>query len=172
MAWPSPWVAACVTLLLGSALLVVQLPWGDPLQLLLWQGALGAVGYLTALALPAVRRLFVRADRLEAVCQEQAFQEFYRLGLQKTEAATGVLVFVSLLEHRVIVLGDEGIDAVVEPGAWDHVTDAALGPIAGGRLADGLVAAVDAAGEVLAEHFPWKDGDRNELPDRLELRRE
>ena len=36
-----------------------------------------------------------------------------------------------------------------------------------GRAADGIVAAIERVGAVLAEHFPRSADDRNEIPDRL-----
>ena len=42
-----------------------------------------------------------------------------------------------------------------------------LGEIRQGRCADGMIAAVEKVGAVLAEHFPRADDDRNELSDRL-----
>jgi putative membrane protein len=169
----APWMAALVTLLIGSTLLVGQLPWSQPFALMSCQLVLGACGYVLAVARPGVRRLFISEARAEHVCHEQALLEFHALRLERTAQATGVLVFVSLLEQRLIVLGDEGIDARVEPGAWDGVAELALAAIARGDLTGGLIAAVDACGEVLAQHVPWTGpgGDRNELPDRLVVRR-
>jgi len=166
------WVAAFWGLLLGSTLLVGVLPWNEPMQLLGCQLGLGMLGFLAARALPGIARLFVSEQRATDVCEEQAIVEFHRLGLRDTDAATGVLVFVSLFEHRVVVLGDAGINAVLPPEHWDQVTEAALAGIVAGDLARGLVDAVTACGHPLAEHFPWADGDRNELPDRLEIRRQ
>ncbi|MDG2149685.1 MAG: TPM domain-containing protein [Planctomycetota bacterium] len=166
------WIAAMCFLVLGSALLVPVLPWGQPVWLLATQFGLGAVGFFLARMLPDIARLFISRERAAAVCEEQAFQEFHKLGLQKTEAATGVLVFISLLEHHVVVLADEGIDAVVEQETWERVTKAALDGVSSDDVVGGVVDAVTACGEVLSRHFPWVDGDRNELPDRLEVRRE
>jgi putative membrane protein len=36
-----------------------------------------------------------------------------------------------------------------------------------GRIGDGLVAAIERVGAVLAEHFPRSSEDRNEIPDKL-----
>jgi putative membrane protein len=44
---------------------------------------------------------------------------------------------------------------------------ALLAEIRNGQLADGLVAAVDRIGAVLAEHFPPRKRDANELSDDL-----
>lgn len=149
--------------------------WASPLA----QGALsfllitliaGIFGWFCSRKLPALRRLFVAPWRLQEMAEEQAFQEFYRHDLHRTEAATGVLLFVSLFERRVVVLGDEGIDEVMEEGAWDQVHQSLLQAIREDRLPEGLVAAVEQIGETLAESFPWKEGDRNEVPDRLIVR--
>ena len=166
------WLAALCCLLIGSALTAAWLPWDSPALVLLSQLAMGAVGFGLAAMLPDFKRLFVFSDRATAVAEEQAFQEFYANGLHKTEAATGVLIFVSLLEHRVIVMADEGIDARVDDNFWAETDGVILQGIGNGSLRDGLVAGIDRAGDCLAEFFPWVEGDRNEIPDRLIVRRE
>jgi putative membrane protein len=166
------WLAALCCVLVGSALTTAWLPWDSPALVLLSQLAMGAVGFGLAAMLPDFKRLFVFSTRATSVAEEQAFQEFYANGLQKTEAATGVLIFVSLLEHRVIVLADEGINAKVDENFWAETDAVILKGIAGGSLRDGLVAGIDRAGDCLAEFFPWVKGDRNEIPDRIIIRRE
>lgn len=165
-------LAALVALLLGSALLVSFLPWDEPLLLLSFQVAAGACGWLLARLLPDLQRMFVGEARATEVAQEQAVQEFHRMGLHKTKNATGVLLFVSLLERRVIVLGDEGIHAKVGDDHWTATTKAVLKGIAAGSLRQGLLDGIGLCGAVLAEHFPAQKGDVNELPDRLIVRRE
>ena len=166
------WLAALLCLLVGSSLLAPWLPWSHPVYLLLLQLGMGAMGYSLAWLLPDFKRLFIFEDRATAVSTEQAFQEFYANGLHKTEAATGVLIFVSLLEHRVILLSDEGIDAKVDAEFWADTDDAVLEGIRRGSLRDGLVAGIGKVGECLATHFPWTEGDRNEIPDRIIIRKE
>jgi len=166
------WLAALSSLLIGSALLMSWLPWQQPLLLLACQVAAGAVGWLLAWWLPDLRRLFIGEARATEVAEEQAVQEFHRHGLHKTKNATGVLLFVSLLERRVIVLGDEGIHAKVGDDHWTGTTKAVLECIAHDSLRAGLIAAIDRCGNVLAEHFPARRDDVNELVDRLIVRRE
>jgi putative membrane protein len=166
------WMAALCCLLIGSALTAGWMPWHMPALVLLLQLAMGAVGFGLAAVLPGFRRLFIFEGRATAVAEEQAFQEFYAQGLHKTEAATGVLIFVSLLEQRVVVLADEGVNARVEDTFWIETDSAILQGIRGGSLRDGLIAGIDRAGEKLADLFPWTEGDRNEIPDRLIIRRE
>ena len=164
------WLAALTSGLVLTALLMPWLPWTLPPALVLCQLAFGLAGYLASRGLPSFQRLFVRDRRAREVADEQAFQEFHAHGLHKTTGATGVLIFVSLFEHRVVVLADEGIAAHVEPGVWDGIDAAVIAHIARGELDKGLVEGITRAGAVLAEHAPWLEGDRNELPDRLIVR--
>lgn len=166
------WLAALSCLLAGSALLTHWLPWGRPLPLLLLQIALGGVGLGLARLLPDFKRLFIFESRATDVCEEQAFQEFYANGLHRTAGATGVLLFVSLLERRAIILAGEGIDSKVDADFWAAADDAILDGVRRGSLRDGLILGVRRAGERLAEFFPAREGDRNEIPDRVIVRRE
>ena len=106
------------------------------------------------------------------MAREQALQEFYAHGLHRTQEATGVLLFVSLLEHRVIVLGDTGIDAKLEAADWEATDTAILEGIRSGSLKDGLVEGIRRSADVLSEHFPRKDGDRDEVPNHVIVRAE
>jgi putative membrane protein len=166
------WLAALASALLGSALLSGYLPWGEPAWVLGAQLALGALGFALARLLPDFQRLFVGEARARELAEEQAVQEFHRHGLAATEARTGVLLFVSLLERRAIVLADEGIAARVEPERWTETDDAILSGIRRSSLRDGLIAGIRSAGALLAQHFPVQGGDRNEVPDRVIVREE
>jgi putative membrane protein len=165
------WLAALSAMLLGSALLVARLPWQRPELVLAAQLLLGAAGWLLARALPDVQRLFTGEARASALAHEQALLEFQRAGLQRTAGRTGVLLFASLFEHRVVVLADAAIAAQVDPACWTAATQAVLDGAARGDLAAGLCAGVRACGEVLAERFPRAADDTNELPDHLIVRR-
>ncbi len=131
-----------------------------------------ALGYALASVLPELARTFLSDSRATQCAAEQALVEFQSQGLSETRDRTGVLVFVSLLERRVIVLGDKGIHAEVGDAHWARTRDLVLDGVAHGRLCDGLVGAVEECGEVLARHFPAQPGDENELEDRLVVRRE
>jgi putative membrane protein len=166
------WLAALATALSGSVALVPWLPWHNPPLLLLAQVALGALGYAAARLLPDFQRFFLSEARASEMAAEQALQEFHNHGLQHTAARTGVLLFVSLLEHRAIILADEGIHARVAPETWNATNALLLAGLRRGSLCDGLCDAITSAGELLATHFPVASGDRNEIPDRIVVRRE
>ena len=166
------WLAALLGALLGSVALAPWLPWDEPAHLLAAQLALGALGYALAWRLPDLQRTFVSEARAQEMAEEQALQEFHRHALHRTEARTGVLLFVSLFERRALVLADEGIDARVGVEQWERTNELVLAGIRRGSLRAGLVAGIGSAGEVLAREFPVASGDRNEVPDRVVVRRE
>ncbi len=166
------WLSGLVLLLAGTALLEGVLPWHQPWLVILAQLGLGAVGFLLARTMPGWKRMFISEARADEVSSEQALLEFQLLELHRTSGRTGVLLFVSLLERRVVVLGDAGIDARVGEAQWQRTRDAVLAGVRRGSLAEGLVDGVRACGEVLAQHFPAPDDGRNEVPDRLVVRRE
>ena len=83
-----------------------------------------------------------------------------------------MLLFVSLLERRVVVLGDEGIHARVGDSHWTATTKAVLDGIERDSLRDGLLTGIARCADVLAAHFPAQRDDVNELEDRVVVRRE
>ena len=92
----------------------------------------------------------------------------FRIGAERrTHGRTGILIYLSMREHRAEIVADEAIASKVDPEVWGEAMDAMLGHLKQGRVADGMIAGVERVGVVLAEHFPIHEGDVNELPDRL-----
>ncbi len=92
----------------------------------------------------------------------------FKIGTERrTHGRTGVLIYLSLAEHRAEIVADDAIAAKVSPEVWGAAMATLIGEIRAGRPAEGLVGAVTQVGAVLAEHFPRADDDVNELPDRL-----
>ena len=119
------------------------------------------------LSLPSVRPQVVPSAIKHARAKALAVQLFLAHGLHTTEARTGVLIFVSLAERHAEIVADTGIASRVDQKTWDAAMAALVAEIRAGRLADGLLAAIDATGAVLAKHFPRGIGDRDELPNEL-----
>lgn len=92
----------------------------------------------------------------------------FKVGAERrTHGRTGILIYLSLREHRAEIVADEAITSKVEAQVWGEAMAAMLVHIREGRIADGMIAGVEKVGAVLAEHFPLAEGDTNELPDRL-----
>lgn len=92
----------------------------------------------------------------------------FRIGAdRRTQGRTGILIYLSMREHRAEIVADEAIASRVDPAVWKAAMDAMLAELKQGRITEGLIAAIENVGAVLAEHLPRGDDDINELPDRL-----
>lgn len=92
----------------------------------------------------------------------------FRVGAERrTDIHTGILIYLSMQEHRAEIVADLTIASRVPDAAWEDAMAAMIGHIREGRVAQGMAAAVAKVGVVLAQHCPRSDDDRNELPDRL-----
>ncbi|MEX2205083.1 MAG: hypothetical protein WEF50_02540 [Myxococcota bacterium] len=113
---------------------------------------------------PALLRRLVPDDVVTRRVARAAALAFHEAGLVETRERTGILIYVSLLEHRVLVLADRGIHARVEAGTWDAVVARIVAGIRENRAEAGLADGIRLCGEILSERFPIRPGDLNELP--------
>lgn len=120
-----------------------------------------------AFSLPAIRFRVVPNQAMRERAHVEAMRQFLAQGMHLTEHRTGVLVFVSVAEHYAEIVADSGINAKVAPAVWQDAVDAAVAAIREGRIGDGLVAAVERCGAVLAEHFPPGAINRDEVPNKV-----
>ena len=92
----------------------------------------------------------------------------FRTGAERrTVGRTGILIYLSLAEHRAEIVADEAITSVTTPETWGEAMAALLTEVKAGRPGEGIAAAVALIGAVLAEHFPKSSEDFNEIPDKL-----
>ena len=98
---------------------------------------------------------------------ERAKEVFAELGMHETKEATGVLLYVSLEPRVACVFAGEGIHGAAAAGFWDRVVDHVATGFAGGRAADGLVAALDQVGDLLRQSVPGDDTHGDELPNTV-----
>ena len=118
-------------------------------------------------SLPGVRRLVTPPPVRRARVRRAAMKQFLAHGLHQTEARTGVLIFACLADHQVEVVADKGIHDKVEPAVWGQAVAALTREMRARRPAEGFIAAIDLCGGVLAQNFPPRPVNENELPDRL-----
>ena len=97
--------------------------------------------------------------------------QFYSSGLYKTREANGVEIYLSLFERKVVVIGDQGIHDKMGNEHWDEVRNLIIQGIKNGKNCEGICSAIDRCGKTLAEHFPHRPDDVNELPDQIIFRK-
>ncbi|MBU0730957.1 MAG: TPM domain-containing protein [Proteobacteria bacterium] len=113
--------------------------------------------------LPAVKRIFTGKARIENQVSEQAIQEFFHKGLYQTRDDTGVLFFISLFERKVWVLADKGIYRKIDQQTLQSYADEVAKGIKSNKACEALCKEITSIGKILAEHFPIKSDDTNEL---------
>jgi putative membrane protein len=125
------------------------------------------VGYLKTRHVPFVKRLLLGKKAVAEEVYQRALQAFFELGLANTRDRTGILIMVSLLEHRVQVIADKGINEKVPKGTWDQIVLDVQQGIKRGSLIEGLEKATLHCGEILSKDFPIQPDDTNELANEL-----
>ena len=99
--------------------------------------------------------------------EKRSLVVFNKLKLNETQLRNGVLIYLAVRDHKFAILGDEGINNVVEDNFWNDVKDLMLSHFREGRFADGLVEGIMRCGEKLKTYFPYQSDDVNEIPDEI-----
>jgi putative membrane protein len=164
------WRGAAFGSWIGAAALVAC-RWRDP-----WSGGaawwplaaalLGALGGFLVARIPALRRRLAGGSALDRAVEAGARAAFVGHAVFRTRDATGILLYVSLFERQVRVIADEGVYRAVAPEIWSRVAADVASRMKQAPPAEALMAAVGAAGRLVAEHGPRRrSDDRDELPD-------
>lgn len=174
------WRAAAAGALLAAivALAVAWLynGWGIGWLYSAWAMALvmtlgGTAGAFAAATVDPLRRRLAGSTRLDDRVHSRAAQAFVEEEVFDTRDRTGILLFVSLFEHRIEVVGDAGISAKVEPEEWAEVVALVRDGIRGGDLAGGLVRAIGKCGDLLHRSgVAVRRDDTDELSDEVRIR--
>jgi putative membrane protein len=149
----------------------LALPVYHSINTVLWTEIISFGLFYSLFAYLPWRRWFIPDRDMERRVRDAAFMEFYSSGLYRTRESNGVLIYLSVLEHRVIVLGDRGIHEKMGDHGWNEVRDAIIGGIRSGRARDGVCTAVEICGKALADHFPRRSDDQDELSNQVIDRR-
>ncbi|MDZ4816961.1 MAG: TPM domain-containing protein, partial [Verrucomicrobiota bacterium] len=111
-------------------------------------------------------RIHVSKQKTKDPVKDAALQ-FIKLGMAKTEARNGVLIFVAPTSQNYAVYADEGIFKICPQKEWDEMAQALGAEFREKHFTEGLVAAIRLAGVMLKSHFPFQHGDKNELDDSI-----
>lgn len=98
---------------------------------------------------------------------DRALEVFHLLKMDETALKNGVLIYLAVDDHSFVICGDEGINNVVENDFWDCTKDAMLAHFKIGNFKQGLIDGILRAGDRLKTHFPYLEGDENELSNEI-----
>jgi len=116
--------------------------------------------------IPAITRLLSRKLSSSRV-RERGMRMFIERGIHKTRDQSGLLLMLSELEHQVVILGDSGIHEKVGDPGWEGYVERVVQGLRSGKAADSVVSVLTDLGNLLAEHFPPRDDDSNELSNQV-----
>ncbi len=136
--------------------------------------------YIPSADLAAIRQAIAEAEKktfaeirvvIEEKCKgdvlDRAAFAFRKLKMHETAQRNGILIYFSIHDHHCAVIGDFGINRLVEKDYWKIILDEMIVFFSAGQLKEGIIHAVNRAASKLSEHFPLGKGDINELPDEV-----
>jgi putative membrane protein len=133
----------------------------------------GAVGFATVALIRPLKLWLAGSAAVDRRVHERATAAFVENEVFRTKERTGILIFLSLFERRVVVRGDSGINARVKQQEWDALVATIVDGIRSGRPGAALASAIRRCGELLARRgVAIRPDDTDELPDQLRMREE
>lgn len=164
--WKAVLLGGASGALFGALAVWVFGGWGAPDYLWILIGLqLGLVGGWLASRFDSVARRLVDREALNSRVAGRAAEAFLGEQVFATKGRTGVLIFVALFEHRVVVLADEGITAHVEATAWDAISNELARGIRERTAARAVVQAIDRCADLLKERGVAGPDETNQLSD-------
>lgn len=110
-----------------------------------------------------------KADAGRSALQQATFL-FQQLEMEKTALRNGVLIYLALQSKQCAIVGDQGIDQYVEADFWQRACDLIVEQAKQKQYTQGIVNAIAMIGERLAQHFPYQEDDKNELPNEVVIK--
>jgi uncharacterized membrane protein len=98
---------------------------------------------------------------------DRALEVFHELKMDETQLKNGVLFYFAVADKGFAICGDKGINDVVAPDFWNCTKDKMVEQFKSGNFKQGIVDGILNAGEQLKKHFPWSEGDTNELSNEI-----
>jgi putative membrane protein len=123
--------------------------------------AVGAIGIAN---LDGARRFLTSPRVLHESSVAAARAAFYDLGISRTKGRTGVLVFVSMFERRVVVVPDIAVDPKALGSEWTAAEQALQASVATTPDLERFLTALGTLAAPLARALPIQADDVNELP--------
>ena len=98
---------------------------------------------------------------------KRAIVIFEELKMYNTAQKNGILIYLSLNDNKLAIIGDSGINAVVPDDFWDNERDLMISFFKKGQFTEGLVEGIKMVGEQLKAAFPYLENDTNELSNEV-----
>jgi len=128
----------------------------------------GGIALLAVMFIPPFKRFLAGESLLDHRVDDQATIAFVEKEVFNTRDRTGILIFLSIFERRVRIIGDTHINAKVKPGEWEVIVQTVVNGMLSGDATQGLIRAISQCGELLRiKGFSKHPDDINELPNQM-----
>lgn len=98
--------------------------------------------------------------------KERAIEIFSLLKVWDTEDNNGVLIYLLLADKKVEITADRNINKLVGHEEWQRVCNLMQESFRLNCFGDGSEKGIKEIGALLEKHFPLKNNDKNELPNK------
>lgn len=122
--------------------------------------------------IPVIDRFIIPKKVMQKKVHNRAVRHFIESGTCYTQDRTGILIFISQMERKVVLLADKGINERIPQSRWDKIVSDLVDGIKRENIVDSITNSVKACGEILRVEFPIKEGDINELSDDIQVLKE
>ncbi len=106
-------------------------------------------------------------------CKEDALEKaskvFQKLKMHDTVLRNAILIFVCPTDHKAAILGDKGINSIIEDNFWDSTLNELFSYCSKDLITDGICIAVEKVGNLIKQEYPYQEGDINELDNEIIL---
>lgn len=117
-----------------------------------------------------VTKLLTTKREIEIEVYQRAIEAFFEHNLHMTKRHNGVLIFVSLLEHKIQIITDSGVKAKIDQKIWDEIVNDFGQKVSKSTLSEALKEAISSAAIVLEKYFPLDGKEKsNELKNDIIL---
>ncbi|MEM6377418.1 MAG: TPM domain-containing protein [Bacteroidota bacterium] len=106
-------------------------------------------------------------EKIDKTLMKDAQKAFKKMGMHRTAARNGVLIFLVPFQKQFAILGDQGINEVVPEDFWDVVKEKMQTQFRAGKFVAGVCDGIQEVGAQLKSYFPYQSDDKNELPDEI-----
>lgn len=167
------YISALIFVICGMLIDLLLFFTGSPIEV--WSSVFilfGAMimGFFFPIILPEIIRAFTSPERRSKQAYAKAYEVFVKEEVFNTKNRIGILIYISMLEQEVIVLGDRGFNEKVKPNEWNSVVQTISRGIKKGEAIDSLVEAINQCEAILVKNgFEGTGKSSNELPDDLRI---
>lgn len=98
---------------------------------------------------------------------ERATEVFFKLKMNETALRNGVLIYLAVKDHKFAIIGDEGINNVVENDFWEDIKNDMTQSFRNNLFTDGIIYGVLRCGKKLKAYFPHQEDDIDELSNEI-----